>query len=145
MKKILFPALVVMSLAFPMNASAAPRRGMMEQPGPRIEALFRQLDLTPEQQGKLKTIRATQQKAAQPLMEQVKAKQREMFSIMKSVNGTKDQALAKQRELHALHAQLGEMRISSWFEARKILTNDQLKKLEGLKMPDGRQRKMRRH
>lgn len=134
MKKVLIPALLALSLTLPLAATAEDRPGP-ERPGMAIERVFQQLDLTPEQKGKLETIHASHQDAAKPLQEQMRTKMKDLFTLMKSTNASKEQALAKQHEIEDIQRQLGDMRLNAWFEARNILTPDQLKKLEALKMP----------
>lgn len=145
MRKLLIPALCAMTLglaAVAPQVDAKPAHGghRMEAPGPQVERLFQQLNLTDAQKQQIKAIRERNMQAAKPVRESLRAKQKELTTLIKKADANKDQAIAKQREINALNNQLAESRLNSWFEARAVLTPDQLKKLETLQP-----RKMRRH
>lgn len=102
-----------------------------------MRQLMAQLKMTPEQRGKVETIRARHMEQTQPLRAELGKKRAELFAMVRGARATRDQAIAKQREVDALHARLSEARLTAWFEARGVLTPDQLAQLE--KLPAGRQ------
>lgn len=101
-----------------------------------MDRLMDQLKLTPEQRGKVETIRARHKEQAKPLHEELRKKRQELFALVRGAKATRDQAIAKQREVDALHARLSESRLAAWFEARAVLTAQQLAELE--KLPAGK-------
>lgn len=140
MKRFLAPVLCALTLSIATPAMAMPQGRMSQGLEMRMERVMKHLKLTPEQRGQLTTLRARNQEQSKPIFEAAKAKQQELMSLMSASNANKDQAIAKQREINALHSQLAEMRISSWFEARKLLTPEQLKQLEDLPHRKNRRR-----
>ena len=102
-----------------------------------MHRLMDQLKLTPEQRGKIETIRALNKEQTRPLREDQRKKRLELFALVRGAKATREQAIAKQREIDALHARLSESRLAAWFEARAVLTPEQLAQLE--KLPAGRQ------
>lgn len=136
MRKFLIPALCAMTLG---AAAVAPQADAMpfQHRGPRMEMaqhqmenLFQQLNLTDAQKEQIKQIRQRNMEAAKPIRESLRTKHQELFALIRKPEATKDQAIAKQREINALTNQLAEARLNAWFEARAVLTPDQLKKLE---------------
>ncbi len=101
-----------------------------------MRLLMDQLKLTPEQRGKVETIRARNMEQTMALRDELGKKRGELFVLVRSAKSTRDQAIAKQREVDALHARLSEARLTAWFEARAVLTAEQLAQLE--KLPAGR-------
>lgn len=139
MRKILIPALMAMTLgvagmaaspadAMPFGAQRA--QHMAAGPEQQMDRMFNQLNLTDAQKAQIKAIRQRNMEAAKPIRESMRAKHQELFALIRKPETTKDQALAKQREINALQNQLSEARLNAWFEARAVLTPDQLKKLE---------------
>lgn len=108
--------------------------------GPMMDKMFERLNLTPEQHEKIKAIRTQGQERTKGPREQLIAKRTELYQLVRSATSTKDQALAKQREVNTLQNQLAEARLASWFEMRAVLTPEQLKQFEELK-PKQRKRK----
>lgn len=149
MRKYLFPALCALALG--VTALGAPSAAAMpnEHRGQRMEAvaghqmdrLFQELNLTDAQKEQIKAIRQRTMESAKPIRENLRTKHQELFTLIKKADTTKDQAIAKQREIHTLSNQLADSRINAWFEARALLTPEQLKKLETVQPPKG----MRRH
>jgi len=135
MRKFLIPALCAMTLgvagfAAP-QADARPfdRHERMEAPQHQMETLFEQLILTDAQKQQIKAIRQKNMEAAKPIRESLRTKHQELFALIKKSDSTKDQAIAKQREINVLMNQLAESRLNAWYEARAVLTPDQLKQL----------------
>lgn len=100
-----------------------------------MDRLMDQLKLTPEQRGKIETIRARHKEQARPVHQELRKKREELSALVRGAKATRDQAIAKQREVDALHAKLSEARLAAWFEARAVLTPQQLAELE--KLPAG--------
>lgn len=101
--------------------------------GPMMDKMFDKLNLTAEQREKIKTIRQQGQERTKAQREQLQVKRTELHQLVRSASSTKDQALAKQREVNALQNQLAEARIASWFDMRAVLTPEQLKQFEEMK------------
>lgn len=140
MKRFIVPVLCALTLSIAAPAMAFPQGKMSQGLEMRMERVMNNLKLTPEQRGQLTTLRARNQEQGKPIFEAAKAKQQELMTLMSATNANKDQAIAKQREINALHSQLAEMRINTWFEARKLLTPEQLKQLENLPRHKNRRR-----
>ena len=98
--------------------------------------LMEHLKLSAEQRSKLESIRARQKEQTRTTREELMRKRHELFELIRSVKSTRDQAVAKQREVDALQSRLAEARLSAWYEGRAVLTSEQLAQLE--RMPMGR-------
>lgn len=148
MRKYLIPALCALTLGVTALGASPASAKPHGQGGPRMEAaaghqmdrLFEELSLTDAQKEQIKAIRQRTMTAAKPIRESLRTKHQELFALIKKAGTTKDQAIAKQREIHALTNQLAESRLNAWFEARALLTPEQLKKLETVEP-----KAMRRH
>lgn len=101
---------------------------------------FRQLNLTEDQQAKMKQIREGFAQSNQPLREQLRAKRQELRQA--SEGGTFNEALATQKltEMAALRAKLMSERFRLHQEMLSVLTAEQKAQLEQAKA----QRKARR-
>lgn len=137
MRKFLIPALCAMTLgmaALAPQADAKPgdhRGHQMEMAADhKMDRLFDELNLTADQKQKIQAIRKRNMEAAKPIRESLRTKRQELHTLIKKSDTTRDQAIAKHREIHALGNQLAEARLNAWFEARAVLTPDQLKALE---------------
>lgn len=151
MRKFLLPALCALALgaagfaASPADAQAMAHRGpgMAAGQDQQMDRLFNQLGLTDDQKAQIKAIRHKNMEANKPLRESLRTKHQELFALLKKPEANKDQAIAKQREINGLMNQLAESRINAWFEARAVLTPDQLKKLETIQPRRGGRRQGR--
>ncbi|MNX85490.1 LTXXQ motif protein [compost metagenome] len=139
MKVRILPALlaVTMGLAtLPATAAFAgpdggrPHGDMQRMVERRMDRMFKYLEVTPEQRTKLKEIHRKQAEFAKGQRLTLKSKEHELGLLLKSPSATKDQALAKNREIDGIKQKLSEGRILSWFESRAVLTPEQLKKME---------------
>ena len=152
--KVVALALLVALAAAPAPALADPGgRGGRGGPGMGAEGvdawagmadrhmgrIMDQLKLTPEQRGKVETIRARHMEQSKGVREELRKKRLELFTLIRGAKTTREQAIARQREVDALHAKLSEARLAAWFEARSVLTPEQLALLE--KLPAGPQGK----
>jgi Spy/CpxP family protein refolding chaperone len=144
MKRIAALALVVL-LAAPLTAQPA-----LAEPGgpPRMQGqegggwdpmarLMEQLKLSPEQRGRLESIRARQKAQTRAQREELMRKRTDLFELIRSAKSTREQAVAKQREVDALQTRLAEARLTAWYEGRAVLTAEQLAQLERLPMGRG--------
>lgn len=113
------------------HGEARTHRAQFEE---RHERLMSQLNLTADQQAQLKALREQGKNQAQERHQQLQAKRRNLMSYLKSPNATEDRALQLQNEINALQNQMSAQRIHTWFRMRKILTPEQLQKLEQMKM-----------
>ena len=125
----------LLATALPAYAEAGKDRGRMHE-GP-MQHLMDQLKLTPEQRGKLETIRARQHEQTKAQRDELFRKRGELFELIRSARSTRDQAVAKQREVDALQTRLAESRLAAWYESRAVLTPEQLTQLEKLPMGKG--------
>lgn len=138
MKKSLWtPVLALALLAAPaaLPAMADPEGG---DRGPgraehHMNRLFDRLHLTAEQKQKLQAIRTRERENKRAQHQALGKKWQELSALMRSASSTREQALAKQREINQLQAQLAESRVSTWFEMRAVLTPEQLKELATIK------------
>ncbi|HEY9900484.1 MAG TPA: periplasmic heavy metal sensor [Pantanalinema sp.] len=96
----------------------------------RMDRMFRHLEVTPEQRTKLEEIHRKQTEFAKAQRQVLKSKEKELSTLLKSPSATRDQALAKNREIDGIKQKLSESRIQSWFDSRAVLTPEQLKKME---------------
>lgn len=147
-------ALAALLAAVPAPALADPGPGRPGMPGVAAEGvegwsmmadrhmqrLMETLKLTPEQRGKIETIRARHMEQTKAAREELHRKRRELFELVRSAKATREQAVAKQREVDGLQARLAEARLGAWFEGRAVLTAEQLAQLEKLPMGRGGKR-----
>jgi Spy/CpxP family protein refolding chaperone len=95
-----------------------------------MERMFQHLEVTPEQRTKLKEIQRKHADFATGQRLTLKSREHELSLLLKSPSATRDQALAKNREIDAIKQKLSESRIQSWFDSRAVLNPEQLKKME---------------
>lgn len=134
----ILPALLALTLGLatlPATAAFAgpdaprPHGDMHRMVERRMERMFKYLEVTPEQRTKLKEIHRKQGEFAKGERLTLKSKEHELSLLLKSPGATKDQALAKNREIDGIKQKLSEARIQSWFESRAVLTPEQVKKM----------------
>lgn len=91
------------------------------------------LNLTPEQQDKLSTLRKTHWEEVKPLRDQMFQKRKEMRDLY--TNPAVDDAtiLAKQRELNVLQQQMQDRMVQFKLDQRKVFTPEQLSKLKEMR------------
>jgi Spy/CpxP family protein refolding chaperone len=99
----------------------------------RHEQIMSQLGLTAEQQSQLKALREQGKNEAKERYQQLRVKRHNLMTYLKSPKATEERALQLQNEVNALQNQMSAQRIHTWFQMRKILTPEQLQKLERLK------------
>ena len=142
MKKIFFAVLMAAILATAGLAAAqdwGKGHGMgmgygLHSGGARSggSGLWRALNLTPEQTQKMQALRESLLKEKIPLRNELMLKRLELRGLWMQTNPDEAKILAKQKEINALRAQLGEKVIQNRLEMRKILTSEQQAKLTNL-------------
>lgn len=144
MKKFLLPALIAASMTIAAPALADPgghggrHHGKADGANGPVMKMFDRLNLTADQKTRLKAIKDRYATATKAQHQSLKTKWKELSTLMKSAGANRDAALAKQREINVIQAQLAESRVNAWFEARAVLTPEQLKQLEAMKPGEGK-------
>lgn len=141
---LLLPWALSMS-ALPSMANPGDRHGYVQERGDfrpnkaafseRHTQIMSQLGLTPEQQAQFKSLREQGKSQGQDLRQQLHAKRQGLMEYLKSPDATETRALQLQSEMNTLQNQMSTQRIHTWFQMRKILTPEQIQKLEQLKRP----------
>jgi Spy/CpxP family protein refolding chaperone len=90
----------------------------------------RGLDLTAEQTEKINAMRAAHLKDIQPLHDQMYSKSRELRSMWLAATPDREKITALQKEAQGLRDQLTDKRTTYRLEVRKMLTPEQLAKLQ---------------
>lgn len=134
MKKVL-TVVAVIALAAIVASPAMAYRGMGvgygSGPGNVADiGAARGLDLTAEQAGKINTMRAAHLKDIQPLQDQMLSKSKEMRSLWLATTPDKEKIIALQKEAQGLRDQLTDKRTAYRLEVRKVLTPEQLAKIQ---------------
>lgn len=124
-------AALALAVAVPVAFSHGPgpdgeREGFHQK---RMERMAEKLGLNEQQQTALEALKVQQRADRQSLREQIRQQRDAMRKLLESPDVSKQQVLAAQREIHALRGQLAESRVDFLFEAKKVLTQDQFKKL----------------
>lgn len=135
MKKIIFAVMMAAILATAGLATAqdwGKGHGMGMGYGPHSggarsarSGLLRALNLTPEQTQKMQALREGFLKENIPLWNELMLKRLERRGLWMQTNPEETKILAKQKEINALRAQLGEKITKNRLEMRKILTPEQ--------------------
>jgi Spy/CpxP family protein refolding chaperone len=138
MKKVMMIVAMV-ALAAVVASPAMAYRGMGARhgcgPGNVADVCaMRGLDLTAEQMGKINALRAAHLNDVQPLRDQMFSKNRELRSLWLAATPDKEKILAFQKEAQGLRDQLTEKRTTYRFEVRKVLTPEQLAKVQAYGM-----------
>ncbi|MEB3205309.1 MAG: periplasmic heavy metal sensor [Candidatus Sericytochromatia bacterium] len=108
------------------EAAAAGERQEGGAPGP---GLFRQLGLSEEQRSALRALRQRHQQAHQALRQQLRDQERELFRAMVAPDARQADVEARQQAVSELRGRLARARIAAFFEARALLTAEQLQRL----------------
>ncbi len=116
---------------------------MSAAPHGKMDRMFDKLNLSAEQREKIKTLRQQGQERMKPQHQQLMAKRRELHELVRSAGSTREQAIAKQREVSAIQNQVAEARMNTWFDMRAVLTPEQLKQFEQLKPQRGEKKRQR--
>jgi Spy/CpxP family protein refolding chaperone len=143
MKKIMVAVMMVAilataGLAMAQDCEKGPGMGMSYGPhsgGARSggHALWRALNLTPEQAQQMGALRESFFKETLPLRNDLMSKKLELRSLWLQTNPDEEKILAKQKEISALRAQLQEKGTKNRLEMRKVLTPEQQAQLANLR------------
>ena len=104
------------------------------------EGIFKELNLTPEQQNKLEENRKAQREKTSQLRERMMEKEKQLQQALKDPGVTKVKVEPLLNEIKSSQAQLIDQRVSGIFAVREILTPEQVSKLTQLmeKRKEGR-------
>ncbi|OFZ28292.1 MAG: hypothetical protein A2622_04105 [Bdellovibrionales bacterium RIFCSPHIGHO2_01_FULL_40_29] len=143
-KNILGPlaAAIVMGFAIPAVAKSDQRPGFGE--GKFIEHMTKKMDLTPEQQEKIKALPGDDSDAMKAKRESMRAAQEDLEQAMKGA-ASDDEVRVKFANLEKLQAEFAKARFDKILAIRAILTPEQKEKLKGMGMGMGKGDKKRRH
>jgi Spy/CpxP family protein refolding chaperone len=112
-----------------LTAGLRAEEGAWEPPKEdRMEAMEKDLGLSPEQKEKLKAHRQSHRQAAKALFEQLKAKRDALRQELEKPSVDDSRVQAIHGELKALHDKMADHRLAGILEVRKILTPEQFKK-----------------
>ncbi|MGV2830689.1 Spy/CpxP family protein refolding chaperone [Myxosarcina sp. GI1(2024)] len=99
--------------------------------GYRMQRLWEQLDLTPEQSTQIETIRQQSQADTEPLRQELYQARAQMRSLL-AENADPDELRQQHQQIHTLHQQLGDRRFETMLEVREILTPEQRSQMSEL-------------
>jgi Spy/CpxP family protein refolding chaperone len=104
------------------------------------ESIYKELNLTPEQQKKLEENRKAQREKTSQLRTTTMEKERELQQALKDPDLTRVKVEPLVNEIKSLQAQLIDQRVSGIFAVKEILTPEQISKLNQLmeKRKEGR-------
>ena len=147
MKKLLLTAGLMMltsSLVCAAEAPVAPVKGDFPPPPPACHKpappkidLDKKLKLTDEQKVKAREIRMEGQKEIRPLFEQLKTKQEQKRALLNSQITKKEQIEmidTLNQDIYKLKREIREVRVKNMKEFESILTDQQKKTLDKIKM-----------
>lgn len=137
--KLIIIGLVVFFLSTCSGYAQTPCAG--KPAGGRLkEGIYKELNLTPQQQKKLEENRKVQAEKTSQLRTVTREKEKELQQLLKDPVVTKAKVEPLVNEIKSLQAQLIDQRISSIFAVRQILTPEQLAKFNQLmeKRKEGR-------
>lgn len=101
----------------------------------RRQRMIKELSLSPEQAQKIKAIKEQGREQGRALNQQLRAKRQAMMQYLQSPNANEAQARTLNSDIHTLQKQISELRLKSWFAMRKVMTPEQLQKMNRLKPP----------
>ena len=109
------------------------RDEMREKRQARMDEMFGELGLSPEQKEKLKAHRMQNQGQGKVAVEKIKAKKDEMRKELQSPNLNEQRVRQLQNEIRSLKAQQDDARLKRILEVREILTPTQFSKFQEFK------------
>jgi Spy/CpxP family protein refolding chaperone len=134
MKKVMMIVAVIALaavVASPAMAYRGMRAGYGSGPGNVADiGAARGLDLTAEQTQKINTLREAHLKDIKPLQDQMYSKSGELRNLWLAKTPDKEKILALQKEAQGLRGQLMDKLTTYRLEARKVLTPEQLTKVQ---------------
>ncbi len=96
------------------------------------EGIFKELNLTPEQQKKLEENRKAQREDVTKLQQAIKEKHAKLREELKNPGSTRSTVEPLVNEIKSLQAQLIDHRINGIFAVKEILTPEQFVKFQGM-------------
>lgn len=117
------------------------KAGQANKGGDKKEGIMKALDLTPEQQQKLKENRQAQRETAERLHKEIREKQEKLRSALKSPDVTKAAVTPLVNEIKSIQDQLIDLRVEGIFTVKSILTPEQFAKFQ--EMTEKMQEKMK--
>lgn len=105
--------------------------------------IMKKLDLTEAQMQQFDAIKEKTMENTKPLRENLHAKMRDMVTYASQPGTDPETAKAKLKEVQALRSQMGEVILSSWFEMKSHLSDEQLNKL--VKVEEEKFEQFRKH
>ena len=123
--------LAIVFLATSM-AYAQMQGGFKQHKDKQREGIFKELNLTQEQQKKLEENRKAQRAEMSKLHEAIKEKQAKLQEELKNPGATRSTVLPLVNEIKSLQAQLIDHRINGIFAVKGILTQEQFVKFQSL-------------
>lgn len=106
---------------------------MREKMRARMLEVFKQLDLTPEQERELEDHRSNHREQAKEIHKSIRAKKEEMRDELQKQDLNMEKINKIHSELKSLHAKKADHRLDGILEVRKILTTEQFVKFMELK------------
>ncbi|MCE3234672.1 MAG: Heavy-metal resistance [Vampirovibrio sp.] len=106
----------------------------------RRQRMIKELGLNPEQAQKMKAIKEQGRGQGRALNQQLHAKRQALMQYLQSPGANEAQARSMNNDINNLQKQISELRLKSWFAMRKVMTPEQLQKLNRLKRPGGNNR-----
>ena len=126
MDKIRLATIGLAIIFLTVSEAAAQMPGVGRQGGSRLkEDIFKQLNLTPEQQQKLGENRKAQREKMAQLLQAVKEKREELRKDLESATVTRDAVQPLVSDIKSLEAQLVDNRVNGIFAVKEILTPEQ--------------------
>jgi len=127
-----------------VSAAYAKPQGEYQHRGDKQkENIFKELNLTPEQQKKLEENRKAQRQETEKLFSALKEKQAKLQEALKNPTVTRDKVEPLVNEMKSLQAQLVDHRIDGIFAVREILTPEEFAKFQQIMEKRGEGRKGR--
>jgi len=129
--RLVMIGLAVSFLAVSSVYAQAPK---MDKPdGARLkEGVYKELNLTPEQQAKLEANRKAQREKSSQLRTTMEEKEKQLQQALKDPAVTKAKVEPLVNEIKSLQGQLIDQRVSGIFAVKEILTPEQASKLHQL-------------
>ncbi len=119
--------LSLVAVAVLLSAGAAVSHAQQHQDA-RRQQMMERLDVTPEQMQQFKSIREDARAEAEVLQRQIRQKRQALMQYVQSPDASEAQALAMNRELSALTARMGELRIKAAFRMKETMTPEQFER-----------------
>lgn len=129
---MLLTATTLGTSAMAQSEPPGPERGL--QRGPEyaermMGRLFDRLHLSAEQRTRMQEIRKRNMEATRDMRNRLMERRHDLMLLVRKADATREQAFALQSEIDGLQSKLARARIAAWFEARAVLTPEQLAKL----------------